>query len=171
MSVSVAITVAPNVAELQDGGGVFFKGNPVRERTRTQLLDDIAVRLGGLAAEEVMLGDRSAGGGGASGSDLHSATLSALTFEASYGLGEGFAYLASEDEDELFSALRLDRFLHARDDKVLAEQFARAKKIVEGHRLESRTDRGGAAAERLFVGGGSRGTVRVAASAQAGGRA
>lgn len=136
VSVSVASTVAPNVAELQDGGGVFFNGNPMRERTRTQLLDDIAVRLGGLAAEEVMLGDRSAGGGGASGSDLHSATLSALTFEASYGLGEGFAYLASEDEDELFSALRVDRFLHARVDKVLAEQFARAKKIVEGHRQE-----------------------------------
>lgn len=50
-----------------------------------------------------MLGDRSAGGGNESGSDLHSATLSALTFEASFGLGEGFAYLASEDEDELFN--------------------------------------------------------------------
>lgn len=74
-----------------------------RSSRMAQLLDDIAVRLGGLAAEEVMLGDRSAGGGGASGSDLHSATLSALTFEASFGLGEGFAYLASEDEDELFN--------------------------------------------------------------------
>ncbi|QKC97158.1 AAA family ATPase [Mesorhizobium sp. NZP2298] len=136
VSVSVASTIAPNVSELQDGGGVFFKGHPVRERTRTQLLDDIAVRLGGLVAEEVMLGDRSAGGGGAPGSDLHSATLSALTFEASYGLGEGFAYLASEDEDELFSALRLDRYLHARVDKVLADQFARATKIVKGHRQE-----------------------------------
>ena len=154
ISVILASTVAPNAAELQDGGGVFFKGNPMRERTRTQLLDDIAVRLGGLAAEEVMLGDRSAGGGGAPGSDLHSATLSALTFEASYGLGEGFAYLASEDEGDLFAALRLDRYLHARVDKVLADQFARAKKIVEGQRQEVERIAEAAAHQGKAVGGG-----------------
>ncbi|NGO54560.1 AAA family ATPase [Allomesorhizobium camelthorni] len=136
IAATLASTIVPNVAGLQDGGGVFFRQKPMRERTRSQLLDDICVRLGGLAAEEVTLGDRSAGGGGARGSDLHDATRSALTFEASYGLGEGFAYLASEDEDELFSALRLDRCLHARVDKVLAEQFARAKRIVESHRHE-----------------------------------
>lgn len=137
VSVSIASTVVPNLAVLQEGGGVTFRArSPVRERTRSQLLDDITVRLGGLAAEEVMLGDRSAGGGGAPGSDLHSATLSALAFEASYGLGEGFAYIASEDENELLSAMRFDRYLHARVDKVLSEQFERAKRIVEGHRLE-----------------------------------
>jgi len=136
VSATLASTLAPYVTGLQDGGGVFIRQRPMRERTRSQLLDDICVRLGGLAAEEVTLGDRSAGGGGGRGSDLHDATLSALTFEASYGLGEGFAYLASEDEEELFSALRLDRFLHARVDKVLAEQFARAKRIVESHRHE-----------------------------------
>lgn len=108
----------------------------MRERTRSELLDGIAVRLGGIAAEEVVLGERSAGGGGGKGSDLHGATLSALTFEASYGLGEGFAYIAPDDEDELFHALRLDRILHARVDKVLAEQFARTKRIVEEHQLE-----------------------------------
>lgn len=32
--------------------------------------------------------------------------------------------------------LRLDRYLQVRVDKVLAGQFARAKKIVEGHRQE-----------------------------------
>lgn len=135
VSVSIASTIAP-IAGLQDGGGVMFRERPMRERTRSELLGGIAVRLGGIAAEEVLLGERSAGGGGGKGSDLHGATLSALTFEASYGLGEGFAYLAPEDEDELFSALRLDRFLHARVDKVLAEQFDRAKRIIESHRQE-----------------------------------
>ncbi|RUV69500.1 hypothetical protein EOA50_26340 [Mesorhizobium sp. M1A.F.Ca.IN.020.30.1.1] len=61
---------------------------------------------------------------------------SALAFEASYGLGEGLAYLAPDDEEELFSALRLDRFLHARVDKMLLEQFQRAKRIIERERLE-----------------------------------
>lgn len=135
VSVSISNTIAA-VSGLQDGGGVMFRERPMRERTRSELLDGIAVRLGGIAAEEVLLGERSAGGGGGKGSDLHGATLSALTFEASYGLGEGFAYIASEDEDELFHAFHLDRFLHARVDKVLAEQFARAKRIVEGHRQE-----------------------------------
>lgn len=93
-------------------------------------------RLAGIAAEEVLLGKRSAGRGGGIGSDLHGATLSALTFEASYGLGEGFAYIAPDDEDELFHALRLDRILHACVDKVLAEQFARTKRIVESYRQE-----------------------------------
>lgn len=103
------------------------------ERTGAQMLDDMAVRPGGLAAEEVFLGDRSAGAGGAKGADLHGATSSALAFEASYGFGEGFS---SSDEEELFAALRHDRYLQLRVDKVLAGQFERAKKIEEGHRQE-----------------------------------
>lgn len=136
VSVSVESSIVPNDGRFQNGGGVFFRDTRIKERTRSQLLDGITVRLGGIAAEEVLLGERSAGGGGGKGSDLHGATLSALTFEASYGLGKGFAYIAPDDEDELFHALRLDRFLHARVDKVLADQFARAKRIVEGYREE-----------------------------------
>lgn len=135
ISASIASSAVPG-GGIQDGGGVVFRAGGFRERTRAQVLDEMAVRLGGLAAEEVFLGDRSAGAGGSKGSDLHGATLSALTFEASYGFGEGFAYLSSSDEDELFATLRLDRYLQVRVDKVLAGQFARAKKIVEGHRQE-----------------------------------
>jgi ATP-dependent Zn protease len=111
-----------------------LKDQGITERTQAQLLDSIAVRLGGSVAEEIVLGERSAGGGGRSGSDLHTATLMALAFEASYGLGEGLAYLASEDEEELGSLLRLDRFLHARVERVLGEQNARAKRILTEHR-------------------------------------
>jgi len=135
MSASISSSAVPT-GGIQDGGGVMFGTKGFRERTRAQILDDMAVRLGGLAAEEVFLGDRSAGGGGGKGSDLHGATFSALAFEASYGFGEGFAYLSSSDEDELFATLRLDRYLQARVDKVLAGQYARAKKIIEDHRQE-----------------------------------
>lgn len=135
ISASISSSAVPT-GGIQDGGGVFFGSGGFRERTRSQILDDMAVRLGGVAAEEVFLGDRSAGAGGAKGSDLHGATFSALAFEASYGFGEGFAYLSSIDEEELFATLRLDRYLQVRVDKILAGQFARAKKIVEDHRQE-----------------------------------
>jgi ATP-dependent Zn protease len=136
VSVSVETAIVPNPGLLQNGGGTVFRDKGIKERTHAQLLDSIAVRLGGIAAEEVILGERSAGGGGGRGSDLHTATLSALAFEASYGLGEGFTYLAGDDEEELLSVLKLDRFLHERVDKVLLEQFRRAKKLIERERLE-----------------------------------
>jgi len=132
-SVSVATDLAP-VGGLQDGGGVVIMDSPLRERTKTQFLDQIAVRLAGMAAEEAILGDRSAGSGGSQGSDLHTATFFALKLEASYGLGTSLAYLASEDEEELFTALKLDRVLQARVDNLLVEQFQRVRRIIEEHR-------------------------------------
>lgn len=134
VSVSVESAIAPVPNLVQQGGGVSLKHEGITERTRGQFLDRIAVSLGGAAAEEVVLGERSAGAGGRSGSDLHAATLLALACEASYGLGGGLAYLASEDEDELIGLLRVDRLLHARVEKLLGEQDARAKRILEEHR-------------------------------------
>ncbi|MEP9373289.1 AAA family ATPase [Mesorhizobium sp. KR1-2] len=129
-SVSVADHIEP-AGGLQDVGGVVLQMTSLLERTRSQLLDQVAVWLGGLAAEETALGERSAGGGGAKGSDLHTATLLALRLEASYGLGDGLTYLCPDNEDALLGALRLDRFLQARVDRVLAEQFARARRIID----------------------------------------
>jgi ATP-dependent Zn protease len=137
VSVSVESSIVPGDGAFQNGGGVSFRDRVIKERTHSQLLDGIAVRLGGIASEEVILGERSAGGGGGRGSDLHTATLSALAFEASYGLGNGFAYLAGDEEEELFSAMRLDRFLQERIDKLLVKQFQRAKRIVERERMEA----------------------------------
>lgn len=121
---------------IQDGGGVEVRESGVRERTPADFLNRIALVLGGMAAEEVLLGTRSAGAGGTPGSDLHNATHFALMFEATYGLGECLVYLAADDEADLFSAMRLDRDLRRRVDKVLKAQFMRAKRIVEGQRLE-----------------------------------
>lgn len=136
VSLSVNSHVARDARGDQDGGGLVTHEAGLSERTREQLLNGVATLLGGLAAEEVVLGQRSAGGGGSKGSDLHAATVAVLKLEASYGLGESLAYLASSNEEELFTALRLDRLLQARVDKVLAEQFARTKRIVEAHRAD-----------------------------------
>ena len=164
VSAILASTLAPNVAELQDGSGVFFKGES-HAGTRA---DAVARRHRGHPRGRGGHAGRPLGGWGRCARvDLHSATLSALTFEASYGLGRGFAYLASEDEGDLFAALRLDRYLHARVDKVLADQFARAKKIVEGQRQEVER----IAEAVLAVGVGGQGSGRPTAPAQAGRRA
>lgn len=136
LAVSISSSIVPQTGS-QDGGGVTVKNRSgFPERTRGNVLDEITVRLGGMAAEEAILGDRSAGAGGSKGSDLHEATLLAVSFEASFGFGEGFAFLSPSEEDELFSSLRLDRNLQVRVDKVLAGQFTRARKIVERNRLE-----------------------------------
>lgn len=84
---------------------------------------------GGLAAEEVFLGDRSAGAGGTKGAVPVWSHVVGACLRSLYGFGEGFS-----DEDELFATLRL--YLQARVDKVLAGQFARARKIVVEHRQE-----------------------------------
>ncbi|MGO4558187.1 hypothetical protein [Mesorhizobium sp. 2RAF21] len=137
LAVSIVDAIDPSKGEVQDGGGAFFRAAKLPERTRADFLDRIAVALAGLAAEELLLGSRAAGSGGSPGSDLHSATLSALMFEASYGLGESLAYLASAEEADLFSAMRFDRYLQQRVDKVLSEQFDRAKRILEQQRQET----------------------------------
>lgn len=134
-SVAVAVDVAP-VRGLQDSGGVILKEFPMLERTKGQLQDDIAVRLAGTVAEGIILGERSAGVGGERGSDLHAATLIALRLEASYGLGDGLAYLSTKDEEELITTLRFDRALQGRVDKVLTAEFARARQIIEDCRSE-----------------------------------
>lgn len=138
-----------DTAELASGyqalGGVQIAGSSVAEITTNALLDEICFLLGGIAAEEVILGSRSVGGGGIRGSDLHLATLAALRLEASYGLGKGLAFLAADGEADLWRLLHTSQAVRERIEKILAEQMARARLLVERHRIGA--DR---VAEELF---------------------
>lgn len=60
--------------------------------------------LGGMAAEDIVLGSRSDGSGGVKGSDLHVATLQAIALEASLGLGSTLVHMAELDEVSLRKA-------------------------------------------------------------------
>jgi len=137
----VAITEAfdPSGNQTQNGGGTIFRHGNLRERVPSEYLDLIAVELAGLAAEEVVLGSRSAGGGGSTGSDLHAATLNALMMEATYGLGESLVYLSGDSESELFAALGLNWELRVRVDRILSEQYRCSKRIVEERRTDVET--------------------------------
>ncbi|ESZ11022.1 hypothetical protein X737_30315 [Mesorhizobium sp. L48C026A00] len=81
------------------------------------------------------------------------------------------AYIAADNEEDLFTAMRFDRGLQERVDKVLMEQFERAKRIIGEHRREVEGIAEALLAKRGTVGGGGRGDHRAAASAQAGRRA
>lgn len=120
----------------QRGGGARFDEQVFPERTKAGFLDRIAVALAGLAAEEVVFGSRSAGGGGRKGSDLHIATVTALQVEATYGLGAGFTFLSGASEEELLVTLHMNGGLQARVENVLAAEFRRAKALIEGMRPE-----------------------------------
>ena len=134
LGVSIVDGVEAGGSVNQEGGGARFEEPVLQERTRDEYLARICTALGGLAAEEVLLGTRSAGGGGPRGSDLYTATTIALMMEASYGLGEGLAHLAIDEEPDLRTALSLNGDLRRRVERMLGAQFQRAREIVENNR-------------------------------------
>lgn len=111
-------------------GGVRMRRNPFQEQTAQTLLDEICVILGGIAAEEVLIGNRSLGAGGAIGSDLHLATMTALRLEASYGLGKGLAFLSTDDDDELLAILQRSHIIRERVEAILGEQMNKTTTLV-----------------------------------------
>ncbi|MCU4180182.1 AAA family ATPase [Bosea sp. BH3] len=127
-----------DVSEGADGyqplGFIQMTGIEPRASTAATIRDDICGLLGGMAAEEVLLGARSSSGGGARDSDLHRATLAAVRLEASFGLGAGMSFIAEDREADLMSALRLSGDLRSKVDKTLAGEMARACAIIEARR-------------------------------------
>lgn len=132
----VAAATPRNGGSVQAGGVAF---SDVDDRLNSSA-DDYRTRilrgLGGLAAEEVLLGYRTDGGGGLAGSDLYNATVMAAAMEASMGLGSGLALLSSPDHDELLRLVRMDVTTRMRVEKTLAECFDRARDIVRSRRAD-----------------------------------
>lgn len=112
-------------------GMAIFQLPGAGARMRQHHLDRIACLLGGIAAEELVLGEFSDGAGGDDSSDLGMATTLATALEAQLGLGERLRYSSVSDTDDWERLRRVDVKLAARVDKVLREQFDRAKEILE----------------------------------------
>lgn len=134
VEIRLSDSVDINGASHQEGGIVHFDEIVSLERLPAQILDRIAMNVAGAAAEQVLLGVHGAGWAGVRGSDLHRATLMALSMEASYGYGQSFIYLADDTEPELFAAMRLNPVLQQKVQLILAEQFARAKDVLNSRR-------------------------------------
>ncbi len=90
--------------------------------TNTDIRNRIAVILGGMAAEEVVFGDRSIGSGGAIGSDVHKATALAESMVASFGLGEIPIYIERSHAD---GSSRFSSFVEDQTIEILKTEYHR----------------------------------------------
>lgn len=122
----------PQMLAIQGGGGVTRQSLERRGQRRGDLIDALAIDLGGRAAELIVFGQPSGGAGGDSTSDLARATQTAATLELSLGLGEQLLWLG--DPETVLTRLRVEPFLRARVEARLQEAQARALRIVEANR-------------------------------------
>jgi cell division protease FtsH len=118
---------------------------PTEERylmRKSELLDRIAMSLGGRVAEEIVFGDISTG----AHNDLSKATEIARTMVTQYGMDEtlGHVYLESGGRSPYLNTPGLpeekkyseetSREIDAAVHRILDEQYARAREIITGHR-------------------------------------
>lgn len=102
-------------------------------RSRESYLDEIALLLGGMAAERVWLGTEYDGSGGVPGSDLQQAVDLATLMLANLGLG-ALQFFDVSTSAELEELRRSDATLRRRVERLLEEQLDRAEEIVTSHR-------------------------------------
>lgn len=118
------------------GGKVIF--NPISPcPTLSDLNIELATLLAGRVAEEMLVGDPSAGAGGSEESDLARATLLAARIEVSFGLGGGS--LVWRDVSAANLALILaDKSVADRIEQHIQSAHARAAEIVRCKESEIR---------------------------------
>jgi len=103
---------------------------------KASMLADIAMLLAGLAAEELLLGDRSNSAGGGSNSDLDRATKLSMELVTIYGLGNSLA--SSFDAIDRIGMHELWRDQALREDvnRVLQSEFRRVKDMLNSRKRE-----------------------------------
>ena len=119
----------------RDGSAAHVQWSPTRtkNRSRQSYLDCIAMLLGGMAAERVILGSENDGSGGMPGSDLQLAVDLATRMLASLGLGS-LQYYEVSTSGELEELRRSDPDLRRRVETLLEEQLKRAEEVIRGQR-------------------------------------
>ncbi|MDX1009348.1 AAA family ATPase [Sinorhizobium medicae] len=130
VSVKIA-TYAPGNGN-QVGGATYAMPRHMR-RTRAAYLDDIAVMLGGIAAETVVFDAFFDGAAGSHTADLNTVTRTATLLEA--GLGMGHTLMVADNAVNRLDALRAsDPEMRKRVHEVIANEFERAKDIIRTRR-------------------------------------
>lgn len=117
------------------GGRACFEIPSVRRRDKQFYLDQIAVCLGGIAAERLVLGTTSDGAGGDDRSDLGMATRLATLVETQFGMGGTLRFSKAASDDGLERLRRNDPQLCARIDHLLKKELERASAILSEERL------------------------------------
>jgi ATP-dependent Zn protease len=116
-----------------DLGETMFVSDPGIDATKETLLAGIVVLLAGAAAEDVLIGSRGAGSGGADTSDLVRATDMAASIEASFGLGSTLSAVHGglrAVRQTVTSSVRLSEAV----ERILTECMERARALVASER-------------------------------------
>ncbi|MBY3233413.1 AAA family ATPase [Rhizobium laguerreae] len=131
------ITVVREFSPCDDSAGhVAWRLAETLQRSRESYANEIAMILGGRAAEEVVLGFVTDGSGGMNGSDLHRAADIATVMEATLGMGHGLSYSSVRTSEDLEKLRRSDPVLRKRVEKLLNAELERAKEIVRNRRAD-----------------------------------
>ncbi|WP_430245035.1 AAA family ATPase [Neorhizobium sp. DAR64861/K0K2] len=120
---------------ISTGGQAVFEMTPFQRRDQKFYLNQIAVCLAGIAAEQLILGTTGDGAGGDDRSDLGMATRLATLAETQFGMGERLLFSKVADDDDLERLRRNDPHLRARVDHVLKMELRRASAILSEERL------------------------------------
>lgn len=131
VSIQNEIEVSDEAVALCRGGTVVLS-DQMKLRTREDVIDEIAVWLAGMAAEEVFLGEAGNGAGGMVGSDLDSATTLALDLVASSGLDGSLVFMG--ERGTLGRLLRSNATLRSEVQSILNEAKSRARTVITGKR-------------------------------------
>ncbi|HLP66153.1 MAG TPA: AAA family ATPase [Rhizobium sp.] len=119
-------------------GYVQWRRQTTRRRSRQSYLDEIAMMLGGMAAEKVVLGDVLEGSGGVDGSDLQRASDLATLMLASLGLGS-LLYCDVSTSKDLDELRRQNPVLRRQVERLLAKQLERAEEIIQARMKDVKT--------------------------------
>ncbi len=130
--VEVSVRNRPTGAGTTSLGLTQFADDRSNVILASDLLYAIATNLAGSAAEEVVLGERSAGAGGSSDSDLARATELAWDFHARYGFGKSIAY--SRDTVGRGPRMQSPSPLDLDVEQTLREQYEAAKAHLRDNR-------------------------------------
>ncbi|WP_417426705.1 AAA family ATPase [Hoeflea sp.] len=116
-------------------GGVCFLNAAMQRRDTKFYLDEIAISLGGIAAELEVNNSYDDGSGGLPTSDLARATRLATLMEVSFGMGDTLISETCESDDDITSLRLRHPRLWKRVDSVLSEQMKRAIHLVRSNRI------------------------------------
>jgi SpoVK/Ycf46/Vps4 family AAA+-type ATPase len=130
VSVSISEFVLAGSASRSVGQARFESPRGV-PRGRQELLDEIAMLMGGIAAEDVVLGSFVDGAGGLEGSDLVTATDLATIVHCQLGMGFTLTSEVGQGPRDLRAMRQLNPVAWKQVDETVRGQFERAKTVIQ----------------------------------------
>ncbi|MDM9627836.1 AAA family ATPase [Rhizobium sp. S152] len=122
--------VAEVRATQTSAGGAHFQSAPKIVRSRQSYLDEICLRLGGIAAERVFTGSVTDGAGAGVASDIAVASDMATRMVSEFGMGGALRHLHTPGFEERRQLRIQHREIEMEVASLLSEQLDRAEAII-----------------------------------------